>query len=37
MMMIGNKEEEGTVCTIVLHVIRNSPTPSKNTLTEILN
>ena len=36
-MMIGNRKEEGRVCTVLLHVIRKSPTPSENRLTAILN
>ena len=36
-MMIGYKKEKGWVCTILLHVIRKSPSPSKNRLTAILN
>ena len=36
-MMIGNKKEERRVCTILLHIIRKSPTPSENRLTAILN
>ena len=33
--MIGNRKEEGRVCTVLLHVIRKSPTPSENRLTAI--
>ena len=36
-MMIGNRKEEGGVCTVLLHVIRKSRTPSENRLTAILN
>ena len=32
MMMIGNRKEERRVCTILLHVIRKSPTPTENRL-----
>ena len=35
-MMIGSRKEEGRVCTVLLHVIRKSPTPSENRLTAIL-
>ena len=35
--MIGNRKEEGRVCTVLLYVIRKSPTPSENRLTAILN
>ena len=35
--MIGNRKQEGTVCTILLHAIRKSPTPRENILTVILN
>ena len=35
--MIGNRKEEGRVCTVLLHVIRKSPTPSENRLTAIMN
>ena len=35
--MIGNRKEEGRVCTIQLIVIRKSPTPSESRLTAILN
>ena len=31
-MMIGNRKEERRVCTILLHVIRKSPTPTENRL-----
>ena len=36
-MMTGNRKEEGRVCTVLLHFIRNSPTPSENRLTAVLN
>ena len=36
-MMIGNRKEEGRVCTVPLHIIRKSPMPSKNRLTAVLN
>ena len=36
-MMIGNRKEEGRVCTVPLHVIRKSPTPSQNRLPAILS
>ena len=36
-MMIGNRKEGGRVCTVLLHVIRKSPTPSENRLIAILN
>ena len=36
-MMIGNRKEEGRVCTVLLHVIRKSPTPSESWLPAILN
>ena len=35
--MIGNRKEEGRVCTIQLIVMRKSPTPSESRLTAILN
>ena len=35
--MIGNRKEDGTVCSYLLHVIRKSRTPSDNRLTAILN
>ena len=35
-MMIGNRKEEGRVCTVLLLVIRKSPTPSEIRLTAIL-
>ena len=35
-MMIGNRKEEGRVCTVQLHIIRKSPMPSKNSLTAVL-
>ena len=34
--MIGNRQVEGRVCTILLHVIRKSLTPCDNRLTAIL-
>ena len=34
--MIGNKKGEVRVCTVPLHAIRKSLTPSENRLTEIL-
>ena len=36
-MMVGNSKEEGREITVLLHVIRKSPTPSENRLTAILN
>ena len=35
-MMILKRKEEGRVCTILLHYLRNSPMPSKNILTAVL-
>ena len=32
-MIIGNRKEEGRVCTVLLHIIRKSLTPSENWLT----
>ena len=34
---IEGRKEEGRECTVLLHVIRKSPTPSENRLTAILN
>ena len=34
--MIGNRKEEGKVCTVLLKVIRKSLTPSENIFTAIL-
>ena len=34
---IGKRKEEGRVCTVLLHVIRKSLTPSENGLTAFLN
>ena len=36
-MVNDDREEEGRVCTILLHAIRKSPKPSENRLTAILN
>ena len=36
-MMVRNRNEEGGACTVILHVIKNSPTPSENRLTAVLN
>ena len=35
--MIGNRKEEGRVCTVLLHIIRKSPSPSENRLTAFQN
>ena len=36
-MMIGKRKEEERVCTVLLHVIRQSLKPSEKRLTEVLN
>ena len=33
--MIGNRKEEGRVCTVLLYVKRKSPTPSENSNSEL--